>query len=230
MTDSLLDQIKSRGYWRIVIRPVAFDANRIPMLLQCEELIRTMQVRNRGWYFPAISRDGISTGLDFVMSKSSAFMYREIWKFFQSGQFVCIRGLTEDWAEGRKDETGDYGPGEFLDILRTLYQVAEVYEFAARLGQEGVLTNDCVITLDLMNTANRTLGYPPGHQRALFGPYTCVSNNLPREESFKVTDLVSQSRQLIFEHFIWLMERFGFGHYPHDTAKQDIENFYSRHF
>ena len=40
----IMEKIKSKGHWKIVIRPSAFIQNRIPELSRCKMLIRDNKV------------------------------------------------------------------------------------------------------------------------------------------------------------------------------------------
>jgi hypothetical protein len=228
MSEGVLEQIKSRGYWKVVIRPERFDRERISTLSKCEQLLEANEVRYRGWYFPHIFRPDILRGIDYVGLEATFMAINETWRFYQSGQFALFRGLQEDWvsgSEGRRQPSLGPESEKGLDILSALYQLSEVYEFAARLAQGGVFDKSVFIEVNLVHTLNRQLFFWPGTGRGLRRHYVCRVSSLPREGVFEVVDLIARSREFSFEHFLWLMARFGFDASPM-VFKPDQEKFF----
>src|ERR1700690_2753896 len=141
MTNTLLEKIKSRGYWHIVIRPDAFINERIENLSACQELIQKYQIRYRGWYFPHFNDRDLIRGIDFIeMNTDFVNLQMESWRFYQSGQLAFFCCLQEDWQKESRltGHSWNIKPGEYLNIIDALYQLAEVYEFTARLAQHGL--------------------------------------------------------------------------------------------
>jgi hypothetical protein len=217
MSTELLEKIKSRGYWHIVIRPEQFVAERIPTLAACRSIIERNQVRYRGLYLPYIDDQSIRHGLDYIEVTLSAFgSVHETWRFYQSGQFVLFRGFREDWMKENSwfpsHQRPAIEPGTKLGILSTLYQLSEIYEFAARLGQANILGNQLFLAVNLAHTKGRRLFYW-GSAKFDFPPVIppsteCEFEELLKQRSFDVVDFIARSRQYSFEHFLWLLERF----------------------
>src|SRR5262245_20730280 len=94
----LLDQIYQRGYWRVVIHPGRFAQERIavpwlyPLLVECSVLLRC-------WDFPQTALAEPRTQIDWIECDSDYGLYLEYWRFYQSGQFVDVHGMTEDWRD-----------------------------------------------------------------------------------------------------------------------------------
>ena len=229
MTASLLDKIKSQGYWHIVIRPATFTQERIPTLRQCRKLIEDNQVKYRGWYFPHFDERDIKRGPDYIELGVSFRSINETWRFFQSGQLAFFSGLAEDWvsedpvlSEGFRN---DLKPSTVLDILSVLHQLSELYEFAARLAQRDVYGDALVVNVTLANIKGRQLFYWPGQGRILSRRFSCLVPELAREARLSSVDLVAQSREYSYQHFLWLMERFEFE--PSEAMfRRDQEKFF----
>jgi hypothetical protein len=163
----------------------------------------------------------------------------ETWRLYQSGQFVLFRGFREDWMKEDSwfpsHQRPAIEPGTRLGILTSLYQLSEIYEFAARLSQTGVLGNRFFLAVNLVNTNGRRLFYwgsakydvPP-----LIPPSTeCQLEELPKQSIFDAVDFVARSRQYSFDHFLWLLERFNInisGGFP--GFKQDQEKLFEGRF
>ena len=128
MTDPkrLIEKITSRGYWRVVIRPTEFSAERVKDIAALGPLVAANVVSLRGWNFPHVARTGSSIGPDFIENQSEWNGYLEVWRFFQSGQFYVLRGMRSDWM------LEDHG--KLLWTVHALYTFTEIFEFAARLA------------------------------------------------------------------------------------------------
>src|ERR1043166_6582061 len=94
-------KIRSRGYWRVVIRPSSFIAERA-RLRDLEQIARDTVVQLRGWDYPHFPRDGVTRGNDFIeaLTDSGWIQHIELWRLYQSGQFVHLFAMREDWLEG----------------------------------------------------------------------------------------------------------------------------------
>src|SRR5712692_4098561 len=105
---SLLDDIKTRGYWHVAIRPARFDKSKIKDMGLLVPILRKTAVQLRGWDYPHVDdRTEIHRDVDWVGQEFAWSDYREIWHFYQSGQFLHIAGALEDWhgESGFKDSS-----------------------------------------------------------------------------------------------------------------------------
>lgn len=232
MNVEVSEKIKSRGYWQVVIRPTIYSADRIRTLPACEEMVTTNRVRYRGWDFPYVNAGDMGRGFNYIEMAVTIGSISEAWRFHQSGQFAFLRGLTEDWIQeevGLFQEQGpNIEPGANLSILSALYHVSEVYEFATRLAQAGIFDDRVFLSVKLLRAEGRKLFFWSG-DRILSRKYVCKVRELPKEQTFDVADLIARSREYSLEHFLWLMERFGFDASP-DVFKRDQEGFFQGRF
>ena len=87
--NSVLAKLKTRGYWRIELRPTKFKEDQFS-LSECKKMIEENQVRLRGWYFPHYSTrhgDFFNAG-NHVVGYIDRSEHCEIFKMYCSGQFV----------------------------------------------------------------------------------------------------------------------------------------------
>lgn len=132
----LLRKIQTRGHWRTLIKPSSFVPDRIAIdkLLPALEQAR---VELRGWDYPHVDPAAIRTHLDFIEQSTDWEHHKELFRFYQSGQFVHYRGFHEDW----RDESSllwppdtNWAHGARLGMGAMIYHFTEVFEFAARLA------------------------------------------------------------------------------------------------
>ena len=88
--NDLLEKIKSRGYWKVNIKPMKFKEDLINTPAECKEIIQEVQVRLRGWYYPYFSYNNPPTAnLDYIE------MCHE-WSLCSSNVDVRRRGRKRD--------------------------------------------------------------------------------------------------------------------------------------
>ena len=204
----LVERIKEQGHWRILVRPTAFVKERIPSLLECEQLVNKCQVRHRGWYFPHTDASRLQRGLEHIELPTDFHLHPEAWRLYQSGQFIFWRALGENNLEGFPGGSPhDVQPGEWLGVLSTLFELSEAYEFTARLAQEGALSDRFVLDIRLSGMRNRTMDFA-SHDRSMGMRCTCIEEDLPRVNEYRTAEFVPQARELALQHFLWITERF----------------------
>ena len=139
MVSGLLEKIRSRGYWKVIIRPTTFVERRIGSFADLHPLLQKTYVKipNWRWEFPHLdNRTPLHKDSDWIGQESEWEQYLECWRFYQSGQFVSIKGFYEDWRDnsGRRPPPSEWNPGRSLEVEDTLLQFNEIFEFAARLA------------------------------------------------------------------------------------------------
>ncbi|MDD5083341.1 MAG: hypothetical protein PHT88_00190 [Candidatus Moranbacteria bacterium] len=221
-TDKLLAKIKSRGHWKVVIRPTEYSENLIPSLEDCKRLIEESSVSLRGWDYPYIDRHGnvgnASANSVHSMCDWDDMSFFEYWRFYKTGQFVHYFSMREDWEidENKKVEIQRNlrtKSDKFLGILSTLYSITEIFEFGSRLFTKLELVKGVEIIIELHGVNGRTLFFWDSFMRILYKDYTCVytddlakiSLTIPREDLIRnSTDLaLRESIKLFREAFNW---------------------------
>lgn len=158
--NELLEKIRSRGHWRVIIRPYSFVQKRIADRSELLHILEKTSVEYKGWGFPHI--DGWRTpdnGPDWIGQEISKEPILELWRFYQSGQFVHYFGMPEDW----KDLHGLESPS--MEIKDIVLRFTEIFELASRLtftdaGDEGLR-----VDIKVDNIEDHLLilpGYGPG--------------------------------------------------------------------
>lgn len=224
MINSLIDKIKSRGYWRVIIRPTQFNKQLIPSLADCRRLLDESKVSLRGWDYPHIDREGFTNGIDWIESSTDWRDILEFWRFYQSGQFANLFNCEEDWTDLSQSQFMRLSqtplPGGVIDIIEVIYRVTEIYEFAARLAAKNLFGNDLIISVELHGMKNRTLINTDPLRGKLPRDYTCRIDNLPYSRTVSVELLLAESSDLALENILGFFERFNW----HDVPVNIIKN------
>jgi len=216
----LLSKIKSKGYWKVIIRPTVYNEQLISSLQDCKELIRSSKVSLRGWDYPHIDPRGINAASTYSVHsicdwpEGPAFEY---WRFYQTGQFIHLFAMREDLriTEEQKQNFQDefsVKNDKFLSILSTLYSVTEIFEFSARLFSKIENVKDVEINIELHGVNNRLLIFWDSFSRWLNRPYICnfSDDTITIKKIFNKDDVIKNSSDLaldftmkIFHAFNW---------------------------
>ena len=133
--NELLTKIKSDGHWRVVIHPTNFVEDRVPDLGSLQRILEKTSVQLNGWYFPHI--DGfreLDKGSDWVGQEIVCGEIHELWRFYQSGQFVHYFAIPEVWKTVHRQTTPDNLQGTVWSNIRDFVaRFTEIFELASRL-------------------------------------------------------------------------------------------------
>ncbi len=217
------EKLRSRGYWRVVIRPSAFIAERA-RLRDLEQIARDSVVQLRGWDYPHFPHDGVTRGNDFIeaLTDSGWIQHIELWRLYQSGQFVHLFAMREDWLEGVPvPGPGIVKPGTLLSYESTLYTITEIFLFSARLAQRMALGPEVIVEYSLVDLLNRKLEtFNPRRDSLFLTPRaTTLGHSYERSVTQKTERLVGGAPEIALEQTLDLFERFGW-----DTSKQSLED------
>lgn len=222
--EKLVNKIKESGYWKVIIRPVEFEAKLISDKDNASKIIESNQISLRGWDYPHIdSREGI-----FPSGKDSVSSYCdwpdgghfEFWKFYLNGQFVHYFSMVEDYqlnedAKKRASESFTFSKldkkdNKFLSIINALYSITEVFLFAANLAKSVNFGKETEIIIELGNVEDRTLFFWGEEFRNLSKAYTCKYQPIEQEEIYQTEELINNPAELaldftikIFKEFTW---------------------------
>jgi hypothetical protein len=85
--------------------------------------------------------------------------HHEVWRLYQSGQFVHLFSMNEDWIEDRKHPwTGEpIKPGDILEVTSTLWTLTEMFLFCARLVEALSIGPEVTVSYKLVGLKNRRL-------------------------------------------------------------------------
>jgi hypothetical protein len=218
----LEQQIRSRGYWRVVIRPSLFIAERAP-LRALETIARDTVVQLRGWDYPHFPRDGVTRGDDSIEAPTEAafIAHLELWRLYQSGQFIHLFGMREDWVgETPLPGLGNVKPGELLSLESTLYTITEIFLFAARLAQRMALGPEVIVEYGLHGLQNRTLAtFNPARDSLFLGPQgKANAPSFERTVTEQAERIMARAPEIAIEQTLKLYERFGW-----DPSKESVQ-------
>ena len=193
-----LSKIRERGYWRVVVRPSVFDAQHIPDYAGLFPIIERNAVRLRGWDYPHVDHDHQTVrGADWVGQEGQWDDELEIWRLYQSGQFVHYFAMAEEWRDLSSLRPADstWHPGRYICYISTVYSFLEIYEFAARLALSPAGASIMRVEVELGNLQGRRL-ITESIRYPLSGLYRIDLPKWQRRWEGSQTELISTPRGL----------------------------------
>jgi len=165
VTDQRLARIHQTGYWRVVVHPTEFLSRRIPSVDDCWRIVTEAQFNLRPIAYPHVDEQERQFGEDWVQSGGDWGSEIELWRFYQSGQFVQHLSIPEDriapWDETDNQKTGEIvKDARTLNIYDALFTITEILLFARGLAYRGVLQPSASLRIELHRTKGRRLIAP----------------------------------------------------------------------
>lgn len=211
--DEVIDKIKSRGYWKVIIRPSDFRNDRVPEFETLEHIVTQSSVSLRGWSFPHIStKTEIQRGIDWVQQWVEWSDHVEAWRLYQSGQFVFNGSIRDDWWDKSfwRRPGEDRKPGSILSVVDVVFHFTEILEFAARLAMTDAGSEMMKIGITLVGLKERQLRLDDPWREGFDYPRTAHIESFPQEISARRQQLVAEPRLLalkasreLFVRFSW---------------------------
>lgn len=212
---AVLEKIRTRGYWHVVIHPSAFESKRIPFddLLA---IIEKYAVRSRGWRYPFMRTELVRYGTDWIDQELDRDDYVEYWRLYQSGQFVDYKGLRSDWRDQFDYSPAPSGwePGQYLSVEDTVLSVTEIFEFAARLALTQAYRKSTHVHIALTLRGMRDRALISTSRRALHGHATATIDEFPQAVTLLRETLVADARPLAVKAAREVFLRFGLSVLP----------------
>jgi hypothetical protein len=241
----LKEKIKSRGHWVVILEPLIpkeFSPETHP--IDKYKILSNQAVRYRGWptpYFPKVNSldkekedleisEDITGGIDWEH-------YKEVFTLFNSGQFVLVSGVSEDWideSEGLQlSEMKNYKDKKILSFVSTTYYFTEVFAFILNLINSDLYkdVSNFHFRFYLQNTKGRTLKIFGGRRVEFFRDYTATAKNIKIcEYSFTKDTFTTTWQDKLLEYTIGFY-KFFVGYEPNPKVIQsDIDNLLNRRF
>lgn len=239
MNERLWDEIKSRGYWRMNFRPVDPAALNSLTLDQCLRVTQEAEVQLRGWYYPHVPRrvdadSGIRRMDRYVESWTDWMGHRDLWRMYESSQFLHYRALKEDWRQldtfmPDSAPTSGREPIELpvLGVVNNLWLLVEVFEFLARLHQRGLYGPGADVSLQLHRGTvddERTLWIEDQRRMPFSYPRTNGAAVLTYKRTFAPAEVVER-KQRAAEAARFFFDKFGWTPSDDQLAKE-IDDLY----
>lgn len=208
---TIIRKIKSRGYWRIRIRPAEYAPNRIASISDLYPLVQRLSVNIRGWDFPHVvvnSVEDLSIHQSYVAQETDWESFIELWRLYQSGQFAYLGTLFTDWPSRFFPSQAE---SKVVLVEEAVTKYVEVLEFAARLSASPAGSDRMWIQIGVHGLRGRHLATTSAMAmflRARTATYTdeeiVLQEEILREQLLAETEQIAlRWAQELFRRFNW---------------------------
>lgn len=211
---ALTETIKTRGHWRVVVRPLKFIEDRIENVVDLFPIVQKSSVQIRGWDFPHIDNQNTPTiGRDSVMQEIDWNTHKEHWQLYQSGLFQYLGGFTVDWKESWENvvpQPHKVAPGSLLGVGDVVARFAEFFGFASAFAATSAADQEILLEIDCVGLSDREL-WVDSSDRYPFLPdqYLCKLEDYGQQSRFRRETLVAEAENLALLWARELFRRFG---------------------
>lgn len=233
------DVLRERGYWRINFRPLEVNPHLISTIKECKEVASENSVQFRGWDYPHIPKEGGANGKVYAGEKSAEAWqnwaeFKEIWRLYQSGQFIHYFGLREDWfQEGAfSGDHKDIPPGKYFGVIGATYTLTEIYAFLKNLTEAGLYESGVKVRISLHNMVGRQLKIFDSGRWGLSWEYKNEGSNdlVVVDETYSRDEVINDFKELALKNLENLFYRFNWDNQPVDTFVADQNKLLERRF
>jgi hypothetical protein len=211
----LIDRIRARGHWHVVIRPTSFQQFRIPSITDLYPIIEKCSVRLRVWDYPHVEpRDRVEYHNEYILEVYESDNVLQYWRFFQSGQFEHWFAMTQDWRDRSVGWPADqdWKRGTALYVEDVIFTFTEIFEFATRLSNTKAGDDFMHIEISIYGLKGRELQFlHPRRSKNFITPKKTESEEfVPSPAIISTTRLIAESWDLaltmareLFRRFDW---------------------------
>lgn len=215
-----IEKIKKRGYWRIVISPV-FQINPFfGHIVEAKSFVDEHKIQLRGWDYPHLPTSDDYEGIELLPDRANAFIdwnhFKECWTYFQSGQFVHVFGLREDWFDESDwfDENHPFKktePLSVLDFVWTTLSLTEIFIFSKGIASDERYKGQIKLQVSFHNVCKRSLTvFDRGRIPIFFKRVSLAPEIVVIDKKLTTEDLAQNYLQLakdaavcVFKYFDW---------------------------
>ena len=193
---TILSRLKSRGYWMVSIHPISYQKNLSISQSDLYSIIMNTSVRFRGWDFPHIDyNNNPILGMDWVGLDYCRDDEFEVWRFFQSGQFVHFFAIHGEWRDESTFWPADsnWSPGAGFYYLSSIYTFLEIFELASRLSRSPAGSAYMRVSIELHGLSGRRL-VEDDFRFSLPKLYLSKQPDWKFDQTYSFVDLTTQSR------------------------------------
>ena len=213
----LLEKIRSGGYWNIAIHPNEFVPERVDRVSKLYPILRNTSVRLRGWDFPHLNPmlDPRKED-DWIEQEFGGAPFLEIWRFYQSGQFVDVSSVPYDW-----NDSALYKSGSIINVADSIYRLTEAFELAARLSLTEAGSLFMHVEITHANLSRRWLDFNGIKDQYSVRGCKSKENVFSFEKDISQIELITETKELALEPAAQLFQQFGWK--PHIDLLRDIQ-------
>jgi len=223
----MLERLRSRGYWQVLIRPQTFLEKRVDDISALLPILSKCTVRLRGRDFPHIdTRSRPRIDLEWVGQECEWHHHKGVWRFYRSGQFIYILAMGVDWRDVSSFWPPDqsWRPMALLGVGDTILTFAETMEFASRLALTEAGDERMHIDVKVANLEGRLLYVDSHRDRWPFhSEYVAMIRDYPFSLDASREELVANHKEYAIEASRQIFKRFSW-----EASREILQDWYEK--
>jgi hypothetical protein len=230
-SQDIKNKIESIGNIKVIFEPKTYQKDRIQKN-DLQGILEKSQVSLRGWNFPHIplaDRDNtkrpysIGDGIEFYTDWEK---FIEIFRFYQSGQFLAKFALYEDRISSLHDRV--LKPGEYLDFLSLIYKITEVVLFIKNVIENTNIEGG-VLTIEINKTKDRELESIFSSRIISFNAgYICRIEKIETVIEFEREKIINENLEISMALIKNIFDDFNWKNYSEKMIRNHQENLLNR--
>lgn len=225
------NKLESVGHIKVVFEPDIYLEDRIPKR-RLEDVLNEAAVSLRGWNYPHIPiQDKETSKRPYSIGSAVEFYthwdkFIEIFRLYQSGQFLAKTSLFEDTLGQLRGK--DLPPGKYLDFLGLIYRITEINLFISNLITATDIQGGRLF-ITISKTRDRELeSIFDNNIMSFMGGYVCRMNEVEVQENFDREKILNQPLIVAREIIKKIFEDFNWKNYSETMIQTHQENFVNR--
>jgi hypothetical protein len=229
--EEIKNKINSIGNIKVVFEPEIYKESRIQKK-DLQEILRKSQVSLRGWDFPHVpiqDREdtkrpySIGNGIEFYTDWEK---FSEIYRFYQSGQFLSKFALCEDTIGNLHGK--ELKPGKYLDFLSLIYKITEIVLFIKNIIENTDIEGGSLI-IEINGTKDRELESIFSSRIFSFNAgYICHMNQVVVKKMFNKDEITANFIEISREFIKSVFDDFNWTNYSDQMINTHQENLLNR--
>jgi hypothetical protein len=179
--------VKSRGYWKVVIEPTKGISNFFDHIRDARKVVESNRIQLRGWDYPHVQTNAENGNIRTLADNVNSFVnwshFKEVWAYFNSGQFLHLLGFREDWFSEsgwftEQDPLSKLAPNSILDVVGATLTLTEILLFASNLSKYEKYNGQIILRISIHNLKGRQLQTISPRRFPLFFEYVADENDI----------------------------------------------------
>lgn len=229
--EDIKNKIDNIGNIKVIFEPDVYKESRIQKK-DLQEILKKSQVSLRGWDFPHVPiQDREDTKRPYFIGNGIEFYtdwerITEIFRFYQSGQFLAKFVLYEDTIGNLHGK--ELNPGKYLDFLSLIYKITEIVLFVKNIIENTDIEGG-TLTIEINKTKDRELESIFSSRIFFFNAgYICHMDQVVAKKTFKKEEIAVNFIEISREFIKSVFDDFNWTNYSDQMIKTHQENLLNR--
>lgn len=234
--DAMATLVRQAPYLSCRIAPNTYVRDRAS-LTECKTIVREASVSLRGWDFPHVDERLINALPHHIESAIDFGMHREVWRLYQSLQFVHASNLWEAVYEPIRSQFEQQANADvrrmvsgeqwqtvtgYVSVYGTMYALTEIALFARNLANAASLQEPIRLAISLHDIKGRILIAGPDIPWHSF--YQANAESLSYDVTLDVRQLL-EPVDVALAAIVYFFERFNWGRFQPEGFRAKLDAF-----